>query len=43
MMYSKYVFPYFTANEGERGPEGYTQLPSIPVQLAKISHIYNIQ
>lgn len=24
MVSSKYVFPYFTANEGERGPEGYT-------------------
>lgn len=24
IMSSKYVFPYFTANEGERSPEGYT-------------------
>lgn len=43
MMSSEYLFPHFTANEGERGPEGNLQLPSIPIQLAKTSHIYNIQ
>lgn len=37
-MSSKYVFPYFAANEVERSPVDYTQLLSIPIQLAKTSH-----